>query len=254
VGLFIARTGARRFPQPSWQSNLANQLLLRGRLREASASFEEILKRRATPTIASIVYAAELMSVGRMPMARFDSLYDAYAATTEQGAGFPYLVGVPYWIASGDTARLSAGLRRFAERPGIPPGDARLVTEFLVAAIALAGGDSSAFREGAPRDSRVAPGMRAETPFGIFPVEMELAMGREDEAWELLQSRGGGGPVTRVRWMLYRARLAEKRGERDIALENYGYVNRIWADAEEPLRSDAREAREALARLTAEQR
>jgi hypothetical protein len=52
--------------------------------------------------------------------------------------------------------------------------------------------------------------------------------------------------------MLHRARLAEKRGDREIAVENYGFVARLWADAEEPLRSDAREAREALQRLTGE--
>lgn len=98
---------------------------------------------------------------------------------------------------------------------------------------------------------QVPPGMRAETPFGLFPVEIALALHDEDRAWTLLQSRNGDGP-TAVLWMLYRARLAEKRGEREMALDDYGFVARLWANAEEPLRSFAREAKEALVRLTAE--
>jgi hypothetical protein len=95
--------------------------------------------------------------------------------------------------------------------------------------------------------------MRAETPFGLFPVEMALALHDEDRAWTLLQSRGAGGAgPSAVLWMLHRARMAEKRGEREMAIDDYGYVARLWADADEPLRSFAREAKEGLARLTKE--
>ena len=87
---------------------------------------------------------------------------------------------------------------------------------------------------------------------GLFPVEMALALHNEDEAWTLLQSRGGFGPSGGVLWMLYRARMAETRGERDIALDDYGFVARLWAHADEPLRSFALEAKEGLARLSSE--
>jgi hypothetical protein len=53
-------------------------------------------------------------------------------------------------------------------------------------------------------------------------------------------------------WRLQRARLAEKRGERDLALAEYGFMARLWAGADEPLRSLADEAKAAVARLTAE--
>jgi hypothetical protein len=55
-----------------------------------------------------------------------------------------------------------------------------------------------------------------------------------------------------VLWMLYRARMAEKRGEREIALDDYGFVARLWRDAEEPLRTFAVEAKEGLVRLSGE--
>ena len=47
-----------------------------------------------------------------------------------------------------------------------------------------------------------------------LPVILAYARGSdEDRAWALLQSRNGNGP-TAVLWMLHRARLDEKRGER----------------------------------------
>ncbi len=192
----------------------------------------------------AVFLASEMFSVERIPLSRFDSLYDELARTDEPGPAFA--VGVPFWVAAGDTARLAAGLTRSVGDANASSSEAMDVSGFLKALLKLAVGDSSDFRN-QPEEALAGPlGLIAESPLGLFPVEMELAMGREEQAWKLLQSRGGWGVISQIRWMLYRARLAEKRGERDIALENYGYVARIWADADEPLRSHAREAREAL--------
>ena len=249
LGLMVSRTGLRRFPGMLWRRHLAYQLLYRGRLTEADRQFARARASGEPLPGAALSYAGELVSVGKLPQAAFDSLYDDMVRREQ---GVPPL-GAVLWAAARDTVRLAQIVERWGQRYDGSPGERALVRDFVRAMYQLGRGDSSWFRRSRTfLDESVAPGMRAETPFGVFPVEMALAMGREDEAWELLRSRGGGGVVSQVRWMLHRARLAEKRGEREIAIENYGFVARLWADAEEPLRSEAREAREALQRLTAE--
>jgi serine/threonine-protein kinase len=249
LGLMASRTGLQRFPGMLWRRHLAYQLLYRGRLTEADRQFARARASGEPLPGAALTYAGELVSVGRLPQAAFDSLYDDMV---RRELGVPPL-GAVLWAAARDTVRLAQIVERWGQRYDGSPGERALVRDFVRAMYQLGRGDSSWFRRSRTfLGESVAPGMRAETPFGVFPVEMALAMGREDEAWELLQSRGGGGVVSQVRWMLHRARLAEKRGDREIAVENYGFVARLWADAEEPLRSDAREAREALQRLTGE--
>jgi len=248
VGIMAARTVVRRFPRdPQAIQYLNRQVLYHGRLKEAA----ELLANAPRPG-ARIDVARELASLGVIPLATFDSLYDIRA----KDPGFLAPIGVPLWIAARDTIRLKRVYERWelVGRRGPAPlrENAAMAQEFFGATVRLARGDSSWFKDSSRRARlQVPPGMRAETPFGLFPVEMALALHREDEAWSLLQSRNGSGP-TAVLWMLHRARLAEKRGEREIALDDYGFVARLWRDADEPLRSYAKEAKEGLARLTKE--
>jgi TolB-like protein len=248
IGIMAARTRARRFPQavPSSSNELVGLLLYHGRLYDALA----LLPAVTSPTPRNL-YARELASFGIIPLQTFDSLNHM---TWDSPNPMAPVAGLPLWIASRDSVRLIRFYNRLDRaRNAASPSDRAsmdLVVGFARAAVQVARGDSSGFR-----DLRIPewlpPGMRAETPFGLWPVEMLLALHREDEAWTLLQSRGSRGTVA-VLWMLYRARLAEKRGEREIALDDYGFVARLWANADEPLRSFAREAREGLARLSGE--
>ena len=52
--------------------------------------------------------------------------------------------------------------------------------------------------------------------------------------------------------MLQRGRVAERLGRREVALESYQWVADIWRRADPELQPYVTEAREALARLTAE--
>jgi hypothetical protein len=56
-----------------------------------------------------------------------------------------------------------------------------------------------------------------------------------------------------VLWALERARVADRMGDRDKASRNYHYVANIWRQADPELQPYVNEARQALARLTAEQ-
>ena len=238
LGIMAARAVARRFPRDRQAVQTLNRELLKhGRLKEVI----DLVARFPDPGF-HLQHARELAGLGVIPQATFDSLYDARA----KDPAFMAPIGVPLWIAARDTVRLERLQERWRGQ-----GGQSLAVEFLGATVQLARGDSSWFRRPDAAISQLPLGMQAETPFGLFPVEMALALHAEDRAWALLQSRNGDGP-TAVLWMLHRARLAEKRGERDIALDDYGYVSRLWGDAEEPLRSYAREAREGMARLIGE--
>jgi hypothetical protein len=247
LGLMASRTVAGRFPRsPRATDNLIWELLYHGRLKKAA----ELLPT-AISSPFQVLTARELASLGIISVATFDSLYDAKA---NDPSLFTHVIGVPLWIAARDTARLERLYERIDRlRKETPPQQREDLTRALAFAggtVQLARGDSSWFKGARERRASTPPGMRAETPFGLFPVEMALALHDEDEAWTLLQSRGGG--PNGVLWMLYRARMAEKRGEREIALDDYGFVARIWADADEPLHSFASEAKEGLARLSSE--
>jgi serine/threonine-protein kinase len=80
------------------------------------------------------------------------------------------------------------------------------------------------------------------------------ALGSEREALAVLD-REFPAPFAisaRGTWALERARLAEKLGEREKALQWYGFVARLWRHGDPELRPAVDEAREALTRLTSE--
>jgi hypothetical protein len=53
-------------------------------------------------------------------------------------------------------------------------------------------------------------------------------------------------------WRLQRARALERLGRRDAAIEDYRFTANVWRHADPELQPYVAEARQALARLTAE--
>jgi hypothetical protein len=57
-----------------------------------------------------------------------------------------------------------------------------------------------------------------------------------------------------VLWALEQARVSERVGDRERAVESYAFLAAAWQHADEELQPLVREAKEALARLNAEPR
>jgi hypothetical protein len=92
----------------------------------------------------------------------------------------------------------------------------------------------------------------------VVLAQLLVEVGRDAEAWDLLQAdlpSATLGPVpSEVLWSLLRGRVAERIGERDQAIQSYSWVVGMWRRPDPELEPYVAEAREGLARLTAEKR
>jgi hypothetical protein len=251
--LAVLRAHAARDPGASWVPLWQPvQEVYLGRLAAARESWEGA---RSPWIRMSLV--RDLVATGALPIAALNGVADQLGDAT--GAK---LIALPLWASVGDTTRLrlvEEGFRRQAAES--PPEQQEFMAEavgFIADARRLAGGDSAPLIRRMADSSPGAAGtrgFRAGSPMGAWVIELMLATGHDDAAWDLLQSRTGRShSVDANMWRLHRARLAERRGEREMALEEYAFIARLWRDADEPLRSLAVESREAVARLTGEPR
>jgi serine/threonine-protein kinase len=82
--------------------------------------------------------------------------------------------------------------------------------------------------------------------------------GRDREAWPILRGEHPSATLapfpSAVLWELLRARVAERIGEREVAIRAYSWVTGMWRNADPELQPYVTEAREGLARLTAERK
>jgi hypothetical protein len=78
------------------------------------------------------------------------------------------------------------------------------------------------------------------------------------EAWPILRGEHVSSTLTpfptAVLWSLLRARVAERMGERELAIRSYSWVTGMWRNADPELQPYVTEAREGLARLTNERK
>jgi tetratricopeptide (TPR) repeat protein len=87
----------------------------------------------------------------------------------------------------------------------------------------------------------------------LTKARLLASQGRDREAAVLLGARLNRNPaLLEPMFALERARVRERLGERAGAIEAYGFVIRVWRNADPVLLPLVREAREGLARLTKE--
>jgi serine/threonine protein kinase/tetratricopeptide (TPR) repeat protein len=232
------------YVDPSWiQNTRALTLAYRGRLREARALFG---------TVEPLPLVAAMALLGAVPADTVARVI-ASAATRNLFAIHPFL---PWLAATGDTAtilRYRQALDSLSRTPRPPVQRAR-----LLAGITLAEGYAALARH----DTTVALTQFEAVPdtacigcIGdrLTKARLFAAVGRDREALPLLGVRLGRNPVLlEPLYALERGRVNERLGSRDQAIEAYGFVVRVWRNADPALQPLVSEARNALARLARE--
>jgi serine/threonine-protein kinase len=232
-----------------YQALLANVLVHRGHLREARAvvgnsfemsSFMELaLIGAISPETVETVLARWVQHPGEP-----DLLYFPWFAT---GPCYRTLDAALWWASRRDTATLQRLVRRedSAARTvnRLVPLYARPVPELARAALALTRGDTtSALSRLLAFPDSLCPGAERlrEVRFRLL-----TAVGRGTEAAEVFDRSHD----RRVPFMLERARLAERLGDRNTAIHYYQFVLQAWQHADPELQPVVADARTALRRL-----
>jgi hypothetical protein len=188
----------------------------------------------------------------------------AAAAFRERLAGpmNPSLIDAfPWWAAHRDTASLHQAERR-ADSLGRRSADPLVRSQGRYGA-----GSAAAYLALARQDTTTAIRNFIALPKDLCPAcyldrltlaQLLVDKGRDLEAWSILGPAHPSSSLapfpTQVLWTLLRARVAERRGDRELASQSYAWVSGMWRHPDPQLRPYVIEAREGLARLTAERR
>jgi eukaryotic-like serine/threonine-protein kinase len=226
---------------------IARSLMTRGHLRDG---------HRALATVPA--FYAEPALLGAVPADSADVEFRRQLVSGEIGN---VAMALPWWTLRRDTNSLRAAGARGESLAGSAPDEierarGRYVAASAAAHLTLARADTAdAIRRlGAlPRDD--CPRCYLDR---VVLAQLLVEVGRDAEAWDLLQvdlPSATLGPVpSEVLWSLLRGRVAERIGEREQAIRSYSWVVGMWRRPDPELEPYVTEAREGLARLTAEKR
>jgi eukaryotic-like serine/threonine-protein kinase len=244
-----------RFPDPATdRSRLAKWLASRGHLREAAGLLGSSLS-----AIRPHVFV-DLTLLDAVPAESAAAVFDAWRRGEELaiGRGSVFLAGLalPWWAAERDTSALQSVAHRAQLGARADTGEARRDTwQYLAHAagayLALARQDTTAALK---RLLALPDSLCLECHFDRLQRALLLAAkGRDREAYQRLEAVFPGetnAPLpSEVLWILERARVAERLGERKTAATAYGWVLGIWHNADARLQVYVTEARAGLARL-----
>jgi serine/threonine-protein kinase len=163
----------------------------------------------------------------------------------------------PWWASHEDTVSLRTAVSH-ADSIGHADPARRALQGYLAASakayLALVRGDSTgAIQQLLALPHGVCPSCYQDQ---LTVARLLVDRGRDREAWSILRGEHASATLapfpTAVLWELLRARVAERIGERDVALRSYSWVTGMWRNADPELQPYVTEAREGLARLTAE--
>src|SRR2546422_4677135 len=259
--LAVARHGFRYTDSSVTNWVFALPLAYRGHLREAYANL------RLDGGLISDVTFAELARLGGVPrdsaiavFGRWLRSSDFAAAHAVRWSGEVMEGALGLWAETGDTASIQELARRIDSgiRLATNPGGKSFLRYGAAAAqafLALARHDTS----DALRRLAAAPDSLCPHCFlgHLAHAHLLSAKGQDRDAARLLDQRVPGPDdlsPSEVAWTLERARVNERLGNRDKAVQNYAFVARVWANADSSLQPLVAEARAALARLRGEPR
>ena len=229
------------------ERRLGTSLLYRGHLRDAV----RILFQNQT-TIPPILVEAALLS----PVVP-DSVPRMFHGWLMSGRGLAAIL-LPWWTAQGDSTSLRELGRRsnslaHSAKDEVDRNLATYVSQAVPAYLALVRRDTAT----AVRRLEALPdSLCAVCYFERLTLAQLLSARHEDAKAARLLDRQLVDiyAPSEILWTLERARVAERLGEREKASQDYQYVANVWRHADPELQPYVTEAREGLARVTAEPR
>jgi serine/threonine-protein kinase len=257
--LRVARAWAER--RSGNDADLRWLLAFRGHLNEAFSVLEEIDWRppRRTYWVPQSTFG-ELALLGAVPE---DTVREVFAHWLESEYPQGGFISGRWWADAADTASLGRLVRlneaRLADAVRAQDSDAAIgswANGCARAYLSLARGDTvdALTRLEALREWPSIP--RGYVP-RLTHAQLLAAIGRDREAAEILDEIPSvgytPGPIE-VIWILERARVNDRLGNVEKAVESYSYVMDVWRNADPLLQPQVEEARAALARLTGEAR
>jgi len=242
---------AKRRGTDDWFGQEANRRLLlmlqlayRGHLDDAYRNLEHEIDARAR------LFSELALVGGGVPDSIAASVFSTWAVTGERYA--PAML--PWLAAHGDTASLSAVLRRNESRATqsantVELRDVRYRIAAARAYLALAG-----------RDTVTALQLLGQLPdtlcLGCYVDRLTkgrllAARGQYQDAWTVLNERLWSllTPIE-ILFALERARVAERLGDTKSAIAGYSFVASVWANADASLRGVSGDARATAVRLS----
>jgi serine/threonine-protein kinase len=246
-------SGVPLYDDPSWRTEwVSRTLAFRGHLREAYAVGGNALSR-----------PSEFAVLGGVPRADAAALFGGWLRDPPiQGKPYPLPFGfneqlfnvLPWWAARRDTQALAAFATRMQSLESRTPSDVRPWLQYGAAAAeaygALTRGDTAgAVSRFTSLPDTVCPCLYDQ----IVTAQLLLQRGRARDAAAVFDGQDPPfmSPAEGL-WRLQRARVLERLGRRDAAIEDYRFTAAVWRHADAELQPYVAEARQALARLTEE--
>jgi eukaryotic-like serine/threonine-protein kinase len=244
MAVAIARAGLRRATpetRQSWINNLMYALLLRGHISEA---WSMAVENRS-------YVAAEIAGLGLIPPDSALRIVRPWLDRHDESS----LVPIAVLALAHDTATLLQTASKIDARVSkVPSANQRTMMIYFSASMrayaSLAKNDTAA----ALRQFDALPDSVATIPVDQFIHARLVARQDPRRALALLQMKTGPDLLMVAR-ALERARITERLGQREVAVENYARVADLWRNADASQLRDARdEARAAVQRLDADGR
>jgi hypothetical protein len=238
-----------------WPKFLVRALMFRGHVQEAYRVYRPLL---AQPDV-HVAWGGT-----RDPLVEFGFLgvipSDTVSAILKQNWRASRLMTVKalaWWLSQGDSLSLSQFVRETALDRSTPTGPVasaanRYLGETAAAYLTVIRGDSA----GALRAIEAMPDSMCLVVicsyFKLTHAQLLVSRGEDRKAAAILDRYRWSNPAFEAIATLERGQIAERLGERGMAVECYQRVVDLWRRADPELQSYVSQARDGLARLTGE--
>ncbi len=251
----IARAKHARSVSTEESSNerlvLASALAFRGHLGEAY----DLLRASGLASLTSRSLLPQLAALGAVPPDTADAVSRSWL---REGNGWGIWQSLRWWTLRGDTTALREALV-YLDTLNVAESDTAGVGYGIRAAtayLALARGDTAGSIRGLAELPRYPWGYAYQDHLTLG--ELLSVAGRDLEAARIFDQRPACLMVNplpaEILWILERARVNDRLGNREEAIRAYSYVAHAWAEADSILQPYVQEARAALTRLGREPR